>query len=100
MEKQYMVQSFNIDERQDFYNYLINNGYEPKENFINDDFINSRFPFVIEPDKTIWICRSVTCCAAAATCNAIITIDEYYNIIKNNNLELVLKLSNKNNNSN
>ena len=91
MEKQYIVQSNNIDERRLFYNYLISNGFSPIENFKQQNFVNNQFPFIIEHDKTFWICESITCCAAAASCGAIITIDEYFNIIKNNTVELVLK---------
>lgn len=91
MKKQYIVQSNNIDERKSFYNYLIDNGYKPKENFKNRNYINNHFPFVIEHDKTFWISESITCCAAAYSCGAIITIDEYFNIIKENKHELILK---------
>lgn len=86
MKKQYIVQSNNINEREIFYNFLINNGYIPVKN--NKNYINNKFPFVVEPNKTFWICESITCCAAAASCGAIITIDQYFNIIKNNSFKI------------
>ena len=91
MEKQYIVQSHNTSERLCFYNYLITNGYVPVKNFQNQNFINNNFPFVIEANRTFWICQSITCCAAAASCGAIISIDDYFNIIKQNNKTLILK---------
>ncbi|MBQ3021609.1 MAG: hypothetical protein IJD92_05260 [Bacilli bacterium] len=93
MKNQYIVQSSNINDRKNFYNFLIDNGYIPVANFKHQNFINNKFPFVVESNKTFWICESITCCAAAASCGAIISIDEYFNIIKNNDSKLVLKLS-------
>lgn len=92
MNKQYIVQSYDIEERNNFYHYLINNGYTPIENFKNQNFINNKFPFVIEDNKTFWICESITCCAAASCCKAIITIDKYFDIIKKDEKQLVLKI--------
>ena len=43
MVKQYIVQSNNIEERRNFYNYLVNNGYKPIENFKQQNFINNKF---------------------------------------------------------
>ncbi len=91
MVKQYIVQSNNIEERRNFYNYLVNNGYKPIENFKQQNFINNKFPFVIEHDKTFWICESITCCAVASACGAIISVDEYFNIVKNHEYKFVCK---------
>ena len=94
MNKQYIVQSYIIDERKFFYDYLIDNDYSPVENFKHIDFINNKFPFVIEPNKTFWICQSITCCAAASQCGAIITIEDYFTIAKNNNYQLIINPKN------
>ena len=88
MKKQYIVQSNSINEKKKFYNHLINKGYKPIKNIEQQKIINSHFPFVIEQDNFFWICESITCCAAATSCSAIITIDKYLDIIKNNNDKL------------
>lgn len=88
---QYIIQCKNINERKSFYNYLIDNDYKPVDNFRHQNFINNSFPFVLEPNNTFWICESITCCAAAASCGAIITMQEYFNLTEKQKHELVLK---------
>ena len=83
MNNQYIVKCKDIEERKMLYNYLIDNGYQPVDNFKHQNFINNTFPFVIEPNQTFWICESISCCAAASSCHAIITVNEYFNCIKN-----------------
>lgn len=91
---QYIVQCNNISERKIFYNYLIGNDYKPVDNFKHQNFINNNFPFILEPNNTFWICESITCCAAAASCGAIITMQEYFNLMEKQKNELVLKNKN------
>ena len=85
MRKQFIVQEYDIDKREKFYNYIKNkynldNWYPYKKEL----FINSRNPFVIDFNNNIfWISESITCNAAAASCNAIISIDEFKNIEDN-----------------
>ncbi len=71
--KQYIV-NCTKEERVILYNYLINNGYKP---YFNQEYINNTFPFVIEPNKTFWICESITCCACATQTGNMLTLDEY-----------------------
>lgn len=92
MKKQYIIRCNNIDERKCFYNYLIDSGYKPMDNFKHQDFINNRFPFVVEPNHTFWVCESIACCAAAVSCGAIITIQEYFYLIEKQKRESVSKV--------
>ena len=87
MKKQYIIKCSDIFEREQFYNYLIKNGYKPIDNFKHQKFIDNHFPFVIEPNKTFWICESITCCAAASHAGIMITIDDYFKIIDNKTLK-------------
>lgn len=91
---QYLVQSTNLEERNEFYNYLINNGYTPVNNLKKQTIINNKFPFVIEENNTFWICESITCCAVASSNGRIISIKEYFNNINKDNSKLILKLKN------
>ena len=93
MKRQYIIKCSNKTERKELYDYLIENGYKPVENFKNRDFINNHFPFVIEPNKTFWVCESVTCCAIASMRNIMITVNDYYEIIKNENPTLKRKIN-------
>ena len=54
MKKQLIVLPKDILERKELYDYLINNNYKVLENYKNVDFINNKFPFVIESNKTFW----------------------------------------------
>ena len=54
MKKQYIVLPKDKKERKDFYNYLMNNGYYDLEDYLEERYINSHFPFVIESDKSFW----------------------------------------------
>ena len=63
---QYIVNCRGRMARINFYNYLIKNGYIPNHRHITSNYMNSRFPFVIESDKYFWICESITCCARAS----------------------------------
>jgi hypothetical protein len=83
MNTQHIVRCKDNSERKLLYNYLINNGYEPVEIFKSQNFISNHFPFVIEPNKTFWICESVTCCAAATSQGVMKTVDEFFDIINN-----------------
>lgn len=75
---QYIVQP-QKEERNNFYLYLIENGYTPVDNYPQDYYINNRFPFVIEDNNTFWICESITCCACAAQRKRIISVDSFKN---------------------
>ena len=80
--KQYIVHDKDINKREELYNYLEKESYTfldgPKEYYVNN-----KFPFVIE-NNVVWICTSITCCAAAAQCGAILTTQEYYNALEQN----------------
>ena len=91
MDKQYIVNSKDISERETLYNYLMDNGYQPVENFKHQEFINNTFPFVIESNQTFWICESITCCAAASSCNAIITIYDFFDYINDKKKLMLIK---------
>ena len=91
MRKQYIVKCKDTTEREYFYNYLISNNFKPIEKFKHQNFIDNIFPFVVEPNNTFWICESITCCAAAASCGVIITVDEYFNRTKDSKKILSLK---------
>ena len=74
--KQYIVHDVKLIKRKILYNYLKENNYK----FLDGEkeyYISSKFPFVIE-EKVVWICNSITCCAAAAQSKRIITVDEYF----------------------
>ena len=77
MKKQYIVLPKDKKERKDFYNYLMNNGYFDLEDYLEERYINSHFPFVIESDKSFWLCESVTCCACASQNKQIISCEEF-----------------------
>ena len=91
MHKQYIIKCKDNTERKYFYDYLIGNNFKPVEKFKHKNFIDNVFPFVVEPNNTFWICESITCCAAAASCGAIITVDEYFKCIKDQRKSLSLK---------
>ena len=79
--KQYIVHDADFIKREELYDYL------EKRNYIFPDgkkeyYVNSKFPFVIDRN-VVWICNSITCCAAAAQKGCIITIDEYFYLVNN-----------------
>ena len=79
MKKQFIVQEEDSIKREEFYDYILNKyNFKIGYPFTKEEFINIGFPFVIDfSDKTFWICRSVACCAAAASAKAIISIEEF-----------------------
>ena len=73
---QYIVKESDINKRIDFYNDILAR-YELKD-LLREFDIESGFPFVVDFDKkTLWVCNSITCLAAASQCGKIITIDEF-----------------------
>ena len=79
---QYIVNESNIEKREYFYNYIVNN-YKLKNMDYKANMINSKYPFVVDFDKKIfWICSSITCLACASQNNQIILIDEFIKIVK------------------
>ena len=73
--KQYIVYDLNFDKREKLCNYLEEHNYR----FLDGDrsyYVNSKYPFVISKSE-VWICSSITCCAAAAGAGIIISIDEF-----------------------
>ncbi len=87
MRKQFIVQEDDINKREEFYNYIKDNydlvNWHP---YKKELFINSQNPFVIDfNDNSFWISDSITCNAAAASCNAIINIDEFKKIVAGRN---------------
>ena len=94
MKRQYIVEC-KLDEREIFYNYLIISGYKPLKNFNRQRFIDNHFPFVVEPDNTFWICESITCCAAAKQSGVMISMDEFFECIKQKDSVVVKVLKTK-----
>ena len=90
MTRQYIVKCKDIDEKIKFYDFLINNGFEPIYKYDKNGDINNNFPFVIEADNTFWVCKSITCCAAAVTCGIMISVEQFYDILKDQK-KLILK---------
>lgn len=79
MKKQFIVEEFDINKRKKFFDYIVNT-YDLKllYPFTRERFVSNRFPFVVDfAKKQFWICESITCCASAATCNSIISIEEF-----------------------
>lgn len=78
---QYIVSPENKLKRDELYEYLDKNNY----NFVDDKeyYVDSNFPFVIEENKRVWICNSITCCACAAQAGQIINTEEYFKKVKN-----------------
>lgn len=79
---QYIVKESNINKREEFYDYIMNN-----YNLINIDskknMINNKFPFVVDFDEKIfWICNSITCLACASQNKQIISIEEFKKVVK------------------
>ena len=83
---QYIIREGNINKRKEFYNYIISN-YNLKVIMPITKYYYSVFPFVVDFDeKNFWVCESITCCAAAAQNNRIITINDFFkyiNCVKN-----------------
>lgn len=78
---QYMVQESDINKREIFFNYIINNYSLDIIHFSKDRMINSHFPFIVDFDRNeFWVCESITCCACASQKNRIISIDEFMNL--------------------
>ncbi len=79
MKIQFIIKENDLLKREEFYDYIVDN-YNLKISypFNKERFINNNFPFVVDfGDNSFWICESVTFCAAAASNQAIITIDEF-----------------------
>ena len=77
MKKQYIVQVHGLKEREEFYNYIVNN-YKLKQYFPKEYMIHSLFPFVVDfSKKDFWVCESITCCACAAQNHLILTKEEF-----------------------
>lgn len=73
---QYIVAISDMDKRIDFYNDILKK-YELQDLLKSTD-IESGFPFVVDFDKkTLWVCTSITCLAAASQCGKIMTLDEF-----------------------
>ena len=84
MKTQYIVQESDKSKRKDFYDYIVNN-YDLKISYPYSKvrFVNDNFPFVVDfKEKRFWICSSITCCAAAASNHAIITIDDFKKLVR------------------
>ena len=80
MNKQYIVQESNINNRKEFYNYIINK-YKLKTYTNKEYMINNKYPFVIDLNtKEFYILESITCCACAAQQDRIISIKEFKKI--------------------
>ena len=94
MNRQYIVEC-KPNEREIFYNYLIISGYKPVENFKKQRFIDNHFPFVIEPNNTFWICESISCCAAAKQIGVMISMDDFFECIKQKDNILIKVLKKK-----
>lgn len=78
---QYIVKESNIKLRKEFYRY-INDKYNLKVLMPITKYYYSVFPFVVDLDEyNFWVCESITCCAAAAQNNRIITINEFFKCI-------------------
>ena len=83
MKKQYIVKESNKKKREEFYNY-IKKTYKLKNcyPYFKKSFVNNSFPFVIDfEDNSFWICKSVTCCACAASQNVIYSINEFKELV-------------------
>jgi len=81
---QYIVNENDLLKREEFYNYILDN-YNMKISypFNKERFIDNHFPFVVDfNDNSFWICESVTCCAAAASNHAIITIEDFKKLVR------------------
>ncbi len=73
---QYIVAISDMDKRVDFYNDILKR-YELQD-LLRESDIESGFPFVVDFDKkTLWVCTSITCLAAASQCGKIMTLDEF-----------------------
>ena len=83
---QFIVNTAGDKNRKAFYEYIVNtyklNICYP---FIEEKFVKSNFPFVIDfKEKSFWICDSITCCACAAQAKAIYTVEEFKIMTENN----------------
>ena len=79
MNKQYQVVEFDIKKREEFYDYITTTyDFDILYPYTKERFVNNKFLFIVDFKKNqFWVCESVTCCAAAATCKSIISIDEF-----------------------
>jgi len=79
---QYIVNESNIEKREYFYNYIVNN-YKLKIIDSKKYMINNKYPFVVDfNEKNFWICSSITCLACASRNNQIISVEEFKKIAK------------------
>ena len=79
-KKQYIVHDVDLTKRKELYDYLKEEGYIFIDG-LKEYYVNAKFPFVIEKN-IVWICNSITCCAAAAQNGSIITIEKYFKKVK------------------
>ena len=93
MKKQFIVEESDMQKREKFYDYIINTyDFDILYPYTKERFVSSHFPFIVDFKKNqFWVCESVTCCAAAATCKAIITINEFMLTTNNNNVSIQKK---------
>ncbi len=78
---QYIVKESNIKLRKKFY-WEITNNFNLKVLMPITKYYYSVFPFVVDfDDESFWVCESITCCAAEAQNNRIITIKEFFKCI-------------------
>ncbi len=84
MRTQYIISISSKLEREEFYDYIVNNyNLIIEYPYKRIEFINSSFPFVVDfKENNFWIVNSITCCACAASKGLIINQEEFKRKVK------------------